>query len=51
VRGVLDADRLASWRALQHELDRLDDEAEARGRVVKQQQRQERQARRAVRRT
>jgi ribosome biogenesis GTPase len=49
VRDVLDADRLGSWRALQHELDRLDAEAEARGRVVKQQQRQERQARRAVR--
>ncbi len=51
VRGVLDADRLASWRHLQDELDRLDAQAEARGRVVKQQQRQEREARRAARRS
>jgi ribosome biogenesis GTPase len=51
VRDVLDADRLASWRRLQDELDRLDAEAEARGRVVKQQQRQEREARRALRRS
>lgn len=39
VRGVLPAERLASWRRLHEELDRLDDEAEARGRVVKQQDR------------
>lgn len=39
VRGVIDAERLASWRRLHHELDRLDEEAEARSRVVKQQDR------------
>jgi ribosome biogenesis GTPase len=39
VRGVVDAERLESWRRLQHELDRLDEEAEARSRVVKQQDR------------
>ncbi len=47
VRGVIDAERLAHWRRLADELDRLDDEAEARGRVVKQQDRAERRAKRA----
>jgi ribosome biogenesis GTPase len=37
--GDLDADRVRNHRALQEELDRLDAEAEARGRVVKQQER------------
>jgi ribosome biogenesis GTPase len=37
--GALDAERVANLRTLQGELDRLDDEAEARRRVVKQQER------------
>jgi ribosome biogenesis GTPase len=37
--GRLDADRVRNHRDLQRELDRLDAEAEARGRVVKQQER------------
>ncbi len=38
-QGRLDADRVRNHRHLQLELDRLDAEAEARGRVVKQQER------------
>ncbi len=37
--GRLDAERVRNRNALHAELDRLDDEAEARGRVVKQQER------------
>ena len=37
--GLIDADRVRNHRDLQRELDRLDAEAEARGRVVKQQER------------
>lgn len=44
VRGAVDDERLASWRRLHAELDRLDDEAEQRGRVVKQQERAARKA-------
>ena len=37
--GLIDAERVANLQLLQRELDNLDDEAEARKRVVKQQQR------------
>lgn len=39
-QGVVDSERVENYRLLQAELDFLDDEAESRQRVVKQQQRQ-----------